>query len=78
MLCLICQPYIFCVASVRRFSDTELHTGDCNGADEMFVGDVTRKTPHWFSLRFCGGGKLKNKISDGQESEVGGGWVGGR
>jgi len=59
LLCFISQPYIFCIASVRFFMDTELHTGDCNGVDETSVSDVTRKIPYWLSHRFCGGGKTE-------------------
>ena len=57
LLCLKYQPYIFSIASVLFFRDSELHTGDCYCFDETFVVDVIPKIWYWFSLRFCGGGK---------------------
>jgi hypothetical protein len=61
---------VFCIASVCLFRDTELHTGDCNGVDETFVGDVTRTITYWLYYRFCwwGGGTEERGR---QESEKG-------
>ena len=56
------QPFVCCIASVRFFRGTELHTGDGSYIDEKSVGDVAHKIAYWLSHRLCGGVKLKKKL----------------